>query len=330
MNETRLVSVQVAAANQARDVRLLLDSLEAQDMAEWQATIVDRASHGNVLDGRTPNPDVVVLRNFNDQGFCRAQNQAFALAFSRIPVEELETRLLVIAHADVVFAPDAVRNLVAAFDADPELMVGVVPLRQSKRVVGDDMERVEVETSDALESVGVEFTKARGLRTGLGAKPFAPSDACAVFRASALAEAKFGTGWLDPSLPDTQAVVDLTWRLRLRGAKMAVLSDVRAWHTPHGESRGVLGFWSALGRKERLARQTACLCAKNDLFVNRLAHAPWIFGAWFLRLLQSVLDPVSFVERMKSFSVWVTALREREAVQRVRRVSSREARSWFV
>ena len=84
MESAKKLVINLVTWNSARFLPDLFESLDRQTSDDFTVTVVDNASTDGTLDWlRDHRPDVAVLRNFRNQGFARAHNQAIALALTR-------------------------------------------------------------------------------------------------------------------------------------------------------------------------------------------------------------------------------------------------------
>lgn len=350
MDEAKKMVVDVVAWNSMAYLPNLLASLEKQDTQDFTVTIVDNASNDGSLPWLQNNrPDVAVLRNFRNQGFSRAHNQAIALALSRWSEGSLDRRYVMAANPDLEFAPDAVRLLIAYMDAHPEVAAcGPKLLRAFLRGTGDD-EHSETNRSNVIDSTGLLITKARRtLDRGAGEEDagqydaairvFGISGACVVYRASALLASKVAGEFFDEDMFAYQEDVDLAWRMRRFGFEAHVVPHAVVWHhrrAPSAPGAGWLTAWRLRRKKSPFVnflstRNHGWMLIKNDEFVNALLHALWWAPYELAKVLASVLSLSQIKGQFASLGGIPSMLKKRGEIARRAKVSGGEIRRWFV
>ena len=161
MQEAKKTIINIVTWNGLAYLPNLFASLDEQDYRDFTVTVVDNASDDGTLKWlEQERPDTALLRNFKNQGFARAHNQAIALALSRWPEETWHERYILVANQDLELAPDCLRQLVAALDANPDL-AGVQPKLLTASVVAEVDGRRETGRSAILDSAGIAMSKAR-------------------------------------------------------------------------------------------------------------------------------------------------------------------------
>ena len=114
MNETTL-SVIIVNFNGGRIVRACLDRLWQELRIGWQVLLVDNASRDGGADGLEADyPGLSVIRNAQNVGFARANNQAIRLATGRY---------VLLLNPDVVMDSGAISTAVAYLDAHPDVSI---------------------------------------------------------------------------------------------------------------------------------------------------------------------------------------------------------------
>lgn len=335
MQEAKKLSVNIVTWNHQAYLPGLFDSLDAQDATDFTVTVVDNASNdGTVRWLQDQRPDVTVLRNFRNQGTARARNQAIAFALSRWPEETWSSHYILFASPDVEFAPDTLRVLVAAMDADPSLAVcGPKVLRAIFRAGMDDEHR-ETEKTTVIESTGLQLTKARNPKQR-GAREedrgqydsaidvFGFSGACFLIRASVLAQAKIGDEWFDEDFVDEFDDVDFAWRLRRIGYSSRFVPSAIVWRHDPGPSRKKADI--AVTARNRL-----WLCWKNDEWANRFVHLPWIIPFSFARGFLGILSFPRFKAGCTAWFHLFHMQKKRKQIEERVSVRGKDMRRWFV
>ncbi|MBU1348890.1 glycosyltransferase family 2 protein [Patescibacteria group bacterium] len=295
MEEAKRISVDVVTWNSMAYVPNLLASLHEQDMAGFTVTMVDNASTDGTLAWiQTNHPEVALLRNFRNQGFSRAYNQAISLAFSRWGDAPLESRYVLVANPDIEFAPNALRQMMAVMDAEPDVAVCGPMLLRCYMEAGSDEDRHEVVRTNVIDSTGLQIRKTRRVvdrgagqehngQFDLGTEVFGFSGACVMFRASALLASKLAGELFDEDFFAYKEDVDLAWRMRRLGFKARFVPSAVAWHHRRVPSAPGAGWVRSFTRRRSRSpfvkflstRNHGWVILKNDTVGNLLLHLPW-------------------------------------------------------
>lgn len=350
MEEAKQLSAHVVAWNHLSHLEPLLDSLDAQTWRDFQLVIVDNAATDRAEETIGERSDIVRLRNFRNLGFARAHNQAMAFALTRWNEAELDRRFVAFLAPDVALAADCLERLMGALQNDPALTVAGPKLFLAERVLSseDGDEEAKVVATDTIVSTGMQLTKSRRVRErGSGERGAHAFDdkpdvfgfdlGCVVVRASALKAAGVEGEWLDQSLHEGQEIADLMWRLRWFGAKVAFVPEAVAWIMPSSNppSRGLVArlkrWYGNTASRQRLAREERRLfIAKNDVCMNRLIHAPWIWADGIRFFFLCLLDPRLAYASLRAIGALPRAATWKAAMMKKRNVTSRTLRQWFV
>jgi GT2 family glycosyltransferase len=350
MQEAKKVIIDIVTWNGLAYLPNLFASLDEQDFRDFSVSVVDNASDDGTLKWlEQERPDTALLRNFKNQGFARAHNQAITLALSRWPQETWPERYILVANQDLELAPDCLRQLVAAMDADPEL-AGCQPKILAASVIADVDGRRETERSAVLDSAGIAIAKSRcSFERGAGETDrgqydvacdiFALTGALALFRASALAEAKLDGEFYDEDFVSYKEDVDLGWRMRRLGMTVRFVPLAVAWHHRSAASakQGFLWLKAFVRRFRKPPRinfastRNHCWVAwKNDEWGNQLIHAPWILPYECGKLAVSVFSRSSLRGYAAALAGFGKMWKKRQELKRRAKVSGKDIRRWFV
>ncbi len=165
------ISVIVPAYGVARWLGAALDSLIAQDFADWEAIIIDDGAPDDVAGAVRPylrDPRIHFLATAN-HGVSAARNRA--IAASRAP-------LIALLDGDDLFRRDYLSTMVAAMDADPVAAIAACNARvfgavaKEELVIGEDQNRgATASLADVLDRrcmiyIGATFRRAAFDRVG--------------------------------------------------------------------------------------------------------------------------------------------------------------------
>ncbi len=218
-----LVSVIIVNWNGARDLPACLTALQQQTYTPLEIIIVENASTDKsrqVIDDycvqAAPRPNVRVMYNQQNVGFCRGNNQGIRAAGGEF---------VLLLNADVVVEPPFIAQLVALMQADSGVGIAL-----GKLLKGDD--------PSLLDSTGIAIRKTRrAVDRGQGEpdrgqydrveEVFGASGAACLYRRTMLDAIKYsaaalGTAadeYLDELFFAYKEDIDLAWRARLAGWK---------------------------------------------------------------------------------------------------------------
>ncbi|GEM_PF-205205 len=341
----------------------LFASLEAQDLPKFRVTVVDNASQDGTLEwlsaassNKGPNStepwaridSLLVLRNFRNQGFSRGHNQAIALAVSHWPAEQWAQSFILVINPDLELAPACLHELITAMKTDASLAACGPKLLRAVRHADEDG-HPEIVRSAIIDSTGLCMTRARrAYDRGAGEEDhgqydqvtdvFGISGACMLLRASALTRIRLRDEIFDTDFMAYQEDVDLAWRLRRLGMKVALVPQAVAWHhraassLPHGSW---LDAWHLRQTKSGLINQLSTrnhvwLLWKNETWPNFFWHSPWIVPYELAKCCAALFSSAVFKGYCAAVLGAHKMLSKRRELQRGETISSAQMRRWFV
>lgn len=351
MQQAKRLAIHVVTWNSSPYLPGLFASLEEQTSKEWSVTVVDNASTDDTQNWIEQNAfGTAILRNFKNQGFSRAHNQAIALSLSRWAEADLEQCAVLVCNPDIEFSATCLERLMAYMDAHPEVSIaGPKLLRAFAKTEADSDER-QTERTDVIDSTGISMYRSRRhADRGAGEKDqgqydalsdvFGISGACLLIRASALAVLKQGDEWFDEDFFAYKEDVDLAWRAQRFGLNAAYVPEAIAWHHRRAASvpQGFLWIRAFLHRLKKPAhinqlstRNQLWLIWKNDEWQNRIWHAPWIWIYAFGKGCVGIWSRITWSAWLQAFAGLgkMRNKRKMDAAKVVRR--GRDMRKWFV
>jgi GT2 family glycosyltransferase len=334
MEEAKQLVIDLVTWNSYQYLPGLCASFEDQDWKDFSVTIVDNASNdGTVRWVGDTFPGILVLRNFRNQGFARAHNQAITLALSRWQENEWPHRYILVASPGLEFAPDCLRLLVEAMERDPELDTCGPKLLRAIARSGTLDQAWETERTNIIDSTGLVMKKTRRpVERGSGEEDkgqydekievFGFSGNCALYRASSLASAKLGAEFFDEGFEEDLSDVDLAWRMRRLGMSACLVPAAKAWnHRNYASKTKQMKFFQA--------RNRVWLVWKNDELRNRLLHLPWILTAELGSCLAALVSPATLRGKFAALSGIGKMLAKRGELRKKAKVSGAGMRKWF-
>lgn len=358
MDAVKRVFVQIVTWNHARYLPDLFASLDEQTSQEWSVTVIDNASTDGTLAWlQEMRPTCSLLRNFRNQGFARGHNQGIALALSRwraasseAPEEArgLDKNYIFLVNPDIVLDPKCIEEAVLFMDSHPNIVIAGPKLLRAIQRRDEEGESVDIERTNIFDSAGILLKKNRtSCERGAGeedrgqydgAEVFGISGAAMMIRASAIAELSMDRDApFDEDMFAYKEDVDLCWRARLFGLKVALIPHAIMWHHRYARASHVkgpigllLGQRSRSGMVNSLSRRNQMwLEWKNDDASNRLVHLPWRLWRMILALGAIVL-PSHAKGVLQAFAGRTRMKEKRKEIQKRRKISPEEMRNWFV
>lgn len=349
MEEAKKIVVDIVAWNSLAYLQNLFATLQEQDTTDFTVSVVDNASDdGTSRWMMAHQPAVTMLRNFRNQGFARAHNQAISLALTRWPEESWSQRYILVVNPDIEFSPSCLRVLAEAMDAHPDVAVCGPKLLRAF-VKSQDEGRMETEHTSVIDSTGLIIKKSRrSFDRGAGEADrgqyddkvdvFGISGACVMFRASALAEAKLGGEFFDEDFFAYKEDVDLAWRMRKLGMKAMFVPQAIAWHhrtAPSIQKGGAIGAWKLRRKKSptinRLStRNHHWMMWKNDASGDVLMHAIWIVPYEAAKACASIFSLPVLRGNLAALAGIGKMWKKRRELGRRTKLKGKAMRAWFV
>ena len=338
------VSVQIVTWNSLRYVFDCLESLMRQTFRDFSVVVIDNGSEdGTVNFIRTQYPTVMVLQNFKNNGFSKANNQGIQLA---------KSEYVLVINPDVILDPDFLQNIVAFADQHQEAgsFGGKMLKLSSEAVDSEDQSGLRrAIKSDFIDSAGLQIFKSRRvINRGEGEKDkgqydrteevFGLSGACALYRKTSLHQVILRNEYFDQDFFAYKEDVDLAWRLRLYGFSSWYVPEAKCYHHrlfSNFQGRGLKGIIKERKDVSKLRRTASfknhhLMLIKNDQLFNIILTLPWfiireiIFIGYIL-----IFEFFQWRSLIKFFNQLPNALLKRRIIMAHKKVASREIRQWF-
>ena len=305
------VSAVIVTWQSGEDIAGCLGSVYA-DGGIAEVIVVDNASADcTVRDIEEKFPSVRLVRNQANMGFAAAANDGIKLATGEY---------VLVMNPDVRLEPGCAGALARALDGDRGAAAAAPMLTRP---------------DGTLDSAGLMMRRDRkAVDIGAGEDPakhrdgrrvFGACGAAAMYRMSALEDAKCMGEYFDESFFAYKEDVDLSWRFDLLGGKTVYVPGAAARH-----GRGwKAGARSAMPRfvRRHSHKNRYLTIIKNDDSVNVLLHLPWILAyeaALFGYAL--IFEPFLLKAYADVIRLMPELLKKRREIMRRRRVSAGEMR----
>ncbi len=323
MSAKPLVSVNILNTNERQYLAKCLDCVLGQDYEPLEITLIDNASSdGSVELVRKAYPNVRIIENKSNLWYCAGHN---------VGIRAARGDFIQVLNVDVFIQPDFISKMMETMLADETCAAVQGKIWQYR---GEDASLPEI-----IDTVGARVTRSRRnfdkgqgeLDTGqydrveeiFGADGVAP-----LYRKKALDDIEIMGEYFDEDFLIYREIIDLSWRLRLRGWKTLYTPDAVAYHvrgfSPEKRSQ-VSPFKRRLSYRNRLLTMI-----KNESLLGYLRHGYRIIpfdiamlGHIILReqhLLKAILD---------FFRLLPSARRKRKIIRTMRLVDDREILKWF-
>ena len=315
-----VVSIGVVTWNSEQDLAACLQGVAAQETPALELIVVDNGSTDGSVDlMRKRYPAAVLVSNPENMGYCRAHNQAIALARGEFYLG---------LNPDVRLLPGYIERMVRALRSRPEYGSAVGKLWQT----ADHDPRLLDSTGLFLDRRRHQYLRGHG-RPDLGqydqaGEIFGVDGAVAFHRRRMLEAVAFEGQYFDEQFFSYMEDVDLAWRARLLGWKSWYEPGAQAFHRRRFKPGG-------RGRMEREIRRVAVknrylMIAKNegaeewrrDWWRVRLYDLE--IWAYILLLEQSSLGAYTLFREQKD-----RALAWRREIWRKARARAEERQGWF-
>ncbi len=327
--------VSIVTSNSARYLRACLLSLQEQTFGDMRTCLWDNASadasleiaaaFGGFLDG--------IRTSHQNLGFCAAHNRVIA---------SYDSEYVLVLNPDVVLEPGYAAALVAAIDLDRVAGSATGKLWRWQGDAREGEEAVFVEPpahEKVLDTTGIYFTPAqRHLDRGSGERDrgqyqlreyvFGASGAAALYRRNMLEEVKTGAEYFDEAFFAYREDADLAWRAHWLGWKCLYVPEARGYHV-----RRVLPE-----RRSQLPADINMHSFKNRFLLRVKNMDAGTYARFLLSITARDVGALAYVllreqSSLKALPLLLRALPRawsvRKALQRHRRVSPAEVRSWF-
>ncbi|MEK7637756.1 MAG: glycosyltransferase family 2 protein [Patescibacteria group bacterium] len=281
------VAVHIVAWNGLTHLPSCISAVQTQTYAPVSVLVVDNGS----IDGTVPwlmseHPQIHLLRNTRNLGFCRGHNQAIRIT---------ESPYVLCLNQDVVLTPAWIEQAVRVMAQRPE--IGAIGGRL-RRYEYSPEELKSVVPSGIIDSAGLRIFRSRHVSDrGSGQTDsgqfqqseavFGLSGACLLLRRQALESIRYRDEYFDENFFAYKDDVDLAWRMLRQGWVSWYDGQLIAYH--HRSVRGqdsTANLRIARNYRQRQQLNAAysyrnhwLLLMKNDTWSSIWRDLPWV--AWY-------------------------------------------------
>jgi GT2 family glycosyltransferase len=326
------ILVSIVTYNSGSHIRTCLDSLQKQTRTDFETHVLDNASGDDtreILEDYRPFLNSISLSDTN-LGFCAAHNRI---------IHSVPSDYVLVLNPDVILDARFLQLLAGEMERDPRAGSATGKLYRSNRLslVSASLKPVAGETE--LDSTGFYFTRSqRHLDRGSGEKDtgrydrkeyvFGASGAAAFYRRRMLEDIRNGREYFDESFFAYREDADLAWRARWTGWECLYVPEAVAFH-----ERKVLPR-----RRSSLPPAINMHSFKNRFLLRIKNMDAATYARFFLPITARDAAALGYVLLRERASLRALPLlrrafpgawAQRRDLQRRRRISPREMRSWF-
>lgn len=240
------VSIVIVLYNSVNHLIACLDSILRQTLLDFEVIAVDNNSQdGSLKLVKEKYPEVKTLRNVNNLGYCRANNQGIMMS---------QGEYILIMNPDIILASDFLEKITAMMDSQKKAgSIGPKLLRlvngQKTNVIDSTGLKILpyykiIERGSGEEDKG-QYNKAEEV--------FGTTGACVLYRKQALEDVKDKGQYFDERFFLYKEDIDLTWRLKEKGWENWYLPEAVAWHKRTAKGDAKTSNWKTI--KERRKRK---------------------------------------------------------------------------
>jgi GT2 family glycosyltransferase len=328
------VLVSIVTHNSEQYLKTCLDSLKAQTCRDFGISIWDNASTDGTENILTEYRNILSAIHFskNNVGFCTAHNRLIVPASA-------EYHLLL--NPDVVLEARFLENIIQEMDRDPRAgsATGKLWRWQTEPLNLEDFLRQQQFYPKILDTTGIYFTPTqRHFDRGSGETDvgqfdcceyvFGASGAAAFYRRTMLQDILDKSGYLDENFFAYREDADLAWRAQWMGWRCLYIPEATGYHV-----RRVLPE-----RRSSLPGAINMHSFKNR-FLMRIKNMDFVtYACFFIPIALRDIAILAYVlirehSSLPGIPLLIRAFPQtwamRKSLQRRRRASAREIRSWF-
>lgn len=308
------VSIIIVTWNSARFIEGCLKSIKEQSFEDWELIIVDNGSNDDTLDIiENIYPQAQVIKNNDNLGFCRANNQG---------ISQAQGDYILTLNSDIILNKDFIAELVLAAEKQPG-EIGIL---------GGKMLRMDGAT---IDSTGLILSRSRRFYDRGGGEldggqyntikeVFGICAGAALYKRETLDEIKINGHYFDDAFFSFGEDFDIAWRAQLYGWKAIYIPQAKCLHL-RGGSELKSKFKQYLSFKNRYL-----LMIKNDSLINILMALPRLLVYDISRFFYLLFTNRLIFRAIGEVMILLPAmLKQRKIIFSHRRVSRRYIRQWL-
>jgi GT2 family glycosyltransferase len=338
------IYVHIIAWNERKYLPDLIKSLKAQTYHDFSVRLLDNGSTDGTAEYiREVMPKSLVVCNKKNLGFAEGHNQLIRFTLNHL---QSDASAILIANADMIFAPDTIENMVSMLKDGVDAVQPKIHRAFGENIGDEYLE--ETVKSDVIDTTGLSVSKSwRMSDRGAGELDhgqfdnkiniFGPSGTMALFSVTCVRDLMLGNDFFDSDFFAYREDCDLAWRMQKRGRKTVFAPKAIAYHY-----RGMYGAQkqSWIQRLKNRKSQNpffAAYSTRNQLFVliknltimDFLLGFPYIIFNEFGRVIYALLFEDSSRRRMiEIFRHLPRMMKKRSAIRKKQVNPERNIRSY--
>ncbi|MFN7170572.1 MAG: glycosyltransferase family 2 protein [Candidatus Omnitrophota bacterium] len=218
------ISIIIVTCNAIKIIKDCLDSVFLQDFKDFEVIVVDNNSLDRTKEFIKDNfPQVKLIENKKNLGFCRANNQGIEIA---------RGEFILTLNSDVVLENNFLTELIKAAE-------------ETSRNIGMFSPKILKMDRKTIDSMGIILTRIRRFynrgKDGVDygqyddkKEIFGPSAACALYKREMLDKIKKNVEYFDNDFFFLVEDVDLAWRANLKGFRGLFVPNAICYHLGNG------------------------------------------------------------------------------------------------
>jgi len=195
--------------------------------------IVDSGSQDGSVEFLEKNyPEVHILRNTRNLGFCKSYNQAIRMS---------TTDYVLVINADIILETDFIEEMLKKIKSINNIGAVSGKLFRAHFVLQNGNDVCDFEKTEIIDSFGLQMKRNRHfINIGENEKDtgqyddlreiFGASGACVLFSRKALEDVKYNEEYFDEDFFAYKEDIDLAWRLQIAGYKTIFAPNAKAYH----------------------------------------------------------------------------------------------------
>ncbi|MFH1173131.1 MAG: glycosyltransferase family 2 protein [bacterium] len=271
------VSIVIVAYNSFNHLKACLDSVLRQTYPDYEIIVIDNNSRDGSLNLVKENyPMVKTLRNVNNLGYCRANNQGIMMT---------RGDYVLTMNPDIMLDEDFLKTMIEKADSLPQAgSFGPKLLRL-----------INNQKSDMLDSSGLKILPYyKIVERGSGEhdkgqydqpeEVFGISGACVMYSKSALEVIKENNQYFDERFFLYKEDVDLAWRLKEKGWQSWYLPKALAWHKRTASGNEKTSNWKTIRERRKRKLLVSYYSYRNHLLLltKHLNRKTFWKSAWLI------------------------------------------------
>ncbi|MFH1456542.1 MAG: glycosyltransferase family 2 protein [Patescibacteria group bacterium] len=242
-NNEKTLSICIVTWNSKKYLPGLFESIFKQTVLvkenyplKLSINVVDSGSRDGSVEFLEKNyPEIHILRNTHNLGFCKSYNQAIRMS---------TTEYVLVMNADIILNEDFIEKMLAKISfKKTEEKIGVVvgKLLRAHFILQNGNDLYDFQKTQIIDSFGLQMKKNRRFvnigegDTDVGQYDnlksiFGASGACVMYKRNALEDVKYNEEYFDEDFFAYKEDVDLAWRLQIAGHKTIFVPEALAYH----------------------------------------------------------------------------------------------------